>query len=122
MVRDTSAMPRGFRPSAPLKMTSHISPPRRALADCSPRTHLIASETFDLPQPLGPTMADTPGWKLRAVLSAKDLKPKTVKFFRYMIDPKFRSDDALNVVQSKAQTTTNSGPLIHRLLLIGEEP
>jgi hypothetical protein len=27
----------------------------------------------------------TPGWKLRLVLLAKDLKPKTVKFFRYMI-------------------------------------
>ena len=32
----TSAMPSGLRPSVPLKMTSAISPPRRALADCSP--------------------------------------------------------------------------------------
>jgi hypothetical protein len=29
-------------------------------------------------------MAVTPGWKFNAVLSAKDLKPKTVKFLRYM--------------------------------------
>src|SRR5262245_8587471 len=85
MVRETSASPRGLRPSVPLKMTSAISPPRRALADCSPSTQRMASETLDLPQPFGPTMAVTPGWKLSEVLSANDLKPSTVRFFRYMI-------------------------------------
>ena len=44
----------------------------------------IASDTLDLPQPFGPTMAVTPGWKFSEVLSAKDLNPRTVKFFRYM--------------------------------------
>ena len=29
-------------------------------ADCSPSTQEIASEMFDLPQPLGPTMAAMP--------------------------------------------------------------
>src|SRR4051794_15353802 len=82
---DTSAMPTGLRPSVPLKITSAISPPRKALADCSPSTQRIASDTFDLPHPLGPTMAVTPGRKLRDVLSAKDLNPRTVKFLRYMI-------------------------------------
>src|SRR5262249_811411 len=86
MVRDTSAMPIGLRASVPLKITSAISSPRSALADCSPKTQRTASETLDLPQPLGPTMAVTPGRKLRAVLSAKALKPKTVKFFRYMTE------------------------------------
>src|SRR5712691_9341769 len=85
MVRETSAIPTGFRPSVPLKITSAISPPRRALADCSPSTQRIASETFDLPHPLGPTIAVTPGWKFNAVLSAKDLNPRTVRFFKYMI-------------------------------------
>src|SRR5437879_12689594 len=85
MVNDTSAIPTGLRPSVPLKITSAISPPRSALADCSPSTQRIASETFDLPHPLGPTMAVTPGSKFKEVLSAKDLKPKTVKFLRYMI-------------------------------------
>src|SRR5262245_2146850 len=84
MVSETSAMPRGLRPSVPLKITSAISLPRSALADCSPSTQRTASDTFDLPHPLGPTMAVTPGWKLREVLSAKDLKPRTVRFFRYM--------------------------------------
>src|SRR6266700_170882 len=85
MVSETSAMPNGLRPSVPLKITSAISPPRRALADCSPSTQRIASEVLDLPHPLGPTMAVTPGWKFKEVLSAKDLNPKTVKFLRYMI-------------------------------------
>src|SRR5947209_221335 len=85
MVSETSAIPSGLRPSVPLKITSAISPPRKALADCSPSTQRIASDTFDLPHPLGPTMAVTPGWKLRDVLSAKDLNPKTVRFLRYMM-------------------------------------
>src|SRR5579864_3748956 len=85
MVRDTSAIPKGLRPSVPLKITSAISPPRSALADCSPSTQRIASDTFDLPHPLGPTMAVTPGWKFKAVLSAKDLNPRTVRFLRYML-------------------------------------
>jgi hypothetical protein len=29
-------------------------------------------------------MAVIPGWKFSAVLSANDLKPKTVRFFRYI--------------------------------------
>ena len=83
-VRLTSAMPIAFRPSVPLKMTSAISPPRSALADCSPKTQRMASETLDLPQPFGPTMAVTPGWKFSDVLSANDLKPRTVRFLRYI--------------------------------------
>src|SRR5476649_2116737 len=51
----TSAKLSGLRPPEPLKITSSISPPRNDLADCSPNTHLKASTTLDLPQPLGPT-------------------------------------------------------------------
>src|SRR6266404_1261862 len=119
MVRDTSAMPTGLRLSVPLKITSAISPPRRALADCSPSTQRIASETLDLPHPLGPTIAVTPGWKFSEVLSANDLKPKTVKFLRYMMSKlRFRvqriPDSPLNVkkkIQHKgasfSRATTN---------------
>src|SRR3954471_7430453 len=78
-------MPSGLRPSVPLKMTSAISPPRKALADCSPSTQRMASEIFDLPQPFGPTMAETPGMKLSVVLSAKDLNPRAVRLFKYMV-------------------------------------
>ncbi len=56
----TSAIPSGLRFSVPLKITSAISPPRSALAEVSPNTHRIASTTFDLPQPFGPTIPVTP--------------------------------------------------------------
>src|SRR5438477_9364739 len=79
---ETSANPRGLRDSAPLKMPSAISPPRSDLADCSPKTQRTASQTLDLPQPLGPTMAVTPSWKWKIVLSAKDLKPKSSSDWR----------------------------------------
>ena len=57
----TSAIPTGFLLSVPLKITSAISPPRRALAEVSPKTQRIASTTLDLPQPFGPTTPVTPG-------------------------------------------------------------
>src|SRR5881227_2689015 len=76
-VKETSAKLSGLRLSVPLKMTSAISPPRSDLADCSPSTHLIASSKLYLPQPFGPTIAVTPSWKLKRVLSANDLKPKS---------------------------------------------
>src|SRR5437764_2919201 len=76
-VSETSAKLSGLRLSVPLKITSAISLPRSDLADCSPSTHLIASSKLDLPQPFGPTIAVTPSWKLKTVLSANDLKPKS---------------------------------------------
>src|SRR4051794_39247279 len=78
---DTSAMPRLLRDVEPLKITSDISPPRRLLADCSPRTHLTASTTLLLPLPFGPTTAVTPAANSNAVLSAKLLKPTNSSFF-----------------------------------------
>src|SRR5437868_14902135 len=83
-VKETSPNPSGLRKSVPLKMTSAISPPRSAFADCSPKTHRIASEMLLFPQPFGPTIAATPGTKLSVVLSAKDLKPRAVRLFKYM--------------------------------------
>ena len=72
----TSAVPIGFRPSLPAKMTSSMRSPRRLLALCSPRTHVMASMTLLLPQPLGPTMAVTPSSNTRLARSGKLLKPE----------------------------------------------
>src|SRR5258708_258777 len=81
-VRDTSAIPKALRSRVPAKMTSSILPPRRDLADCSPKTQAIASEIFDLPQPLGPTIAARPSpWNLSSVRSQKDLNPRICNFF-----------------------------------------
>jgi hypothetical protein len=71
----TSAMPIGGRFSEPAKMTSSMPLPRSLRADCSPITHLMASTTFDFPQPFGPTTQVMPASKLKTVRSTKDLKP-----------------------------------------------
>ena len=72
----TDAIPSGFRSRVPAKITSSIRAPRRLLADCSPRTQLMASLRFDLPQPFGPTMAAIPEpLNLNSVRSQKDLNP-----------------------------------------------
>ncbi len=46
--------------TANLQLRSDISAPRRDFAFCSPRTHEMLSETFDFPQPFGPTTAVIP--------------------------------------------------------------
>src|SRR5215471_3085658 len=78
----TDAMPDGFRPAEPAKMTSIISLPRRLLLDRSPSTHLIASTMFDLPHPLGPTTPVIASSKVNSVRSANDLNPHRVSLAR----------------------------------------
>src|SRR5918998_3855935 len=82
--RETSVTLTGRRAAEPWKITSSILPPRRSRADCSPSTHRTASETLDLPQPLGPTMAVTPSSKVRVTPSAKDLKPDSSSLVSFM--------------------------------------
>src|ERR671919_1997694 len=83
MVSATSARPKGGRPEVPAKMTSSILPPRSDLAPCSPITQARASTTFDLPEPLGPTMQVIPGSSCRVVADANDLNPLSVRLLRY---------------------------------------
>src|SRR6185436_4057181 len=66
-------------------MTSSISSPRTDLYDCVPRTHLMASTTLDLPQPLGPTTPVTPVVKSNCVRLAKDLKPHISSFLSCIV-------------------------------------
>src|SRR5947208_6251140 len=83
----TDARPTGLRSPAPLKMTSCIDSPRRADAFDSPSTQRTASMTFDLPQPLGPTMPTSlPGVAI-AVGSTNDLKPASLIWVRRKADP-----------------------------------
>ena len=83
-VMDTSAIPSGLRVSVPLNTTSTSFEQRIAVGRCSPSTQRIASDTFDLPQPLGPTMAIMPGSNVSRVRSAKDLKPSMSNCLRYI--------------------------------------
>jgi hypothetical protein len=82
MVSVTSAMFSALRVSVPLKMMSSIDSARSERADCSPTTHLIASTTLDLPQPLGPSRAEIPSENSTFALSAKLLKPNISRLFR----------------------------------------
>ncbi len=82
MVRLTSARPSAGRLAVPAKITSSIFWLRTALGAWAPSTQAMASTTFDLPLPLGPTTTVTPGSMSRAVESAKDLKPFSVSVLR----------------------------------------
>src|SRR5579859_2889383 len=66
-------------------MRSSALLPRRRVGACSPSTQRIASTTFDLPQPLGPTTAVAPGLKLITVASRKDLKPTNSRLLRRIL-------------------------------------
>ena len=57
----TSARPRAGRCWVPAKMTSSIFWDRTALGAWAPSTQPMASTTFDLPLPFGPTTTVTPG-------------------------------------------------------------
>ena len=78
---------RALRFWVPPKITSSILAPRSVLLLCSPITQRIASEIFDLPEPLGPTMAVISSPKRIRVLSGKDLKPCSSNDFKYTIKP-----------------------------------
>ncbi len=82
MVRPTSARPSAGRRVVPAKMTSSIFWLRTADGAWAPSTQPMASTTFDLPEPLGPTTTVTPGCISSTVDSAKDLKPLSVSDFR----------------------------------------
>src|SRR5207302_8239582 len=82
IVMVTSAMPSGGRLVVPLKMQSAMRSARRDLWLCSPSTQEMASTTFDLPQPFGPTIHVVPEpLNVTTVRSQNDLKP-TIATFR----------------------------------------
>ena len=81
----TSASARACTPWPPAKITSCIDWPRTASGDCSPSAHSTASVTLDLPEPLGPTITETPGANSSRVRSGKDLKPFRVNDLRCIV-------------------------------------
>ena len=90
IVRATSARPRAGRLAVPAKMTSSIFWLRTELGACAPSTQAMASTTFDLPDPLGPTTTVTPGSSSIVVASANDLKPLRVRDFRNTAAKRYR--------------------------------
>ena len=104
-VNMTSARPRAERFAVPLKMTSSIFWLRTEEGACAPSTHAMASTTFDLPEPFGPTTTVTPGSISMTVESAKDLKPLRVRDFR---------NTAKSTVIETAQCRPMASPLATR--------
>jgi len=82
---DTSASPRDFLLSDPLKITLSILSLLKLLTRCSPSTQRIASTIFDFPEPFGPITQAIPSLNFNLVLFAKDLNPNNSNFDRYII-------------------------------------
>src|SRR5580692_12314730 len=78
--------------------------PRRDFADCSPNTQLMASLMFDLPQPLGPTMAAMPSPLNRSsVRSQKDLNPcNSTRFSFSKASPRQRHGGVATILNPSA--------------------
>ena len=76
------ARPRRSRPAprfaAPAKRTSSGFSARSSLGLSEPAAQRIASATFDLPDPFGPTITPTPGSRRTSTGSGKDLKPRSL--------------------------------------------
>ena len=49
-----------------------------------PAAQTIASDTFDLPEPLGPTTTATPGSRRTSTGSGNDLKPRSLIARKFM--------------------------------------
>ena len=74
MVSATSARPSAGRFEVPAKMTSSIFCERTEVGACAPSTQAMASTTFDLPEPLGPTTTVMPGLQLQQRLVGEGLE------------------------------------------------
>src|SRR3989344_4389128 len=72
----TEALPSLAALSEPLNIKSSPRLPRRDFIDCSPITQRMASATFDLPEPFGPTIALMGTVNSSVVERAKDLNPE----------------------------------------------
>ena len=85
-------------------MTSSIFWERTAFGACAPSTQAIASTTFDLPDPFGPTTTVTPGSSAISVASANDLKPLRVRLFRNTVEPNLLPHPRAERVRQRWQT------------------
>ena len=80
----TSHSPDGCRRAEPPNSTSAATCVRSSLGGCEAIAHCSPSATFDLPEPFGPTITETPRSKCSSTGSAKLLKPRSLSVFRYI--------------------------------------
>ncbi len=69
-------MPIGLRQSVPLKITSAISPPRNALADCSPSTQRMASRDVGFAAAVRADDGGDAGVEVKSGLVREGFEPK----------------------------------------------
>ena len=74
----TSQKSVAFRPAAPAKSTSSGFSARSSDGASEPAAQTIPSETFDFPEPFGPTTTATPGSSRISTGSGNDLKPRSL--------------------------------------------
>src|SRR3990167_8979890 len=83
----TFARPARGESVEPFQIKSSPRLPRMLLIDCSPRTNLKASATFDLPEPFGPTIAEMGELNSKTFFFAKDLNSESSIDFKYILFP-----------------------------------
>ena len=100
--------------AVPAKITSSIFWLRTELGACAPSTQAMASTTFDLPDPFGPTTTVTPGSSSIVVASANDLKPLRVRLFKNTAAAKLpnRSAQVTDPARSTKPRTARLAPKI----------
>src|SRR5512141_3305652 len=74
----TSHHSAGGRPAEPAKRTSSGFSARSSDGESDPEAQSRASETFDFPDPLGPTTTATPRSRRTSTGSGNDLKPRSL--------------------------------------------
>ena len=72
------------RPAGEQDVVRLLGAERRGLSD--PAAQTIASATFDLPEPFGPTTTATPGSSETSTRSGNDLKPRSLIDWRCTSD------------------------------------
>ena len=75
---DLAEVGRAARSPPPAKRTSSGFSARSSVGLSEPAAQRIASATFDLPEPFGPTITPTPGSRRTSTGSGNDLKPRSL--------------------------------------------
>jgi len=79
----TSQKSSAERPPPPAKRTSSGFSARNSEGAIDPAAQTMASETFDFPEPFGPTTTATPGSRRISTGSGNDLKPRSLMARRF---------------------------------------
>ena len=116
---DLARSRRARRLDEPAKRTSSGFSARSSPGLIEPVAQRIESETFDLPEPFGPTTTATPGSSRISTGSTNDLKPRSLIAFRCTRRPSYRGRRGRRLARSSvplgASSLGSAGGLDERL-------